>query len=171
VAEDTVILAEDEALLKFEATMASVWYPKGEQPEILVTGERKRKSFYGAIDVKTGKEQVYVCDRQNQGETIILLDQLKKVYLGRKILLFWDNAPWHRGKKIKRYLRKNKDLELVPFPAYSPDLNPQEHVWKEARRNVSHNHESEDFEELVSAFQNYLTTTTFSCNFLEKYKV
>ena len=82
------------------------------QPEILVTGERKRKSFYGAIDVKTGKEQVYVCDRQNQGETIILLDQLKKVYSGRKILLFWDNAPWHRGKKIKRYLRKSKDLEL-----------------------------------------------------------
>jgi len=54
------------------------------------------------------------------------------------------------------------------FPPYSPDMNPQEKVWKKARENISHNYE-EDFNVLVSRFYNFLIKTKFKSNFLKKY--
>jgi len=41
------------------------------------------------------------------------------------ILLFWDRAPWHRGKSIDKVLEENPRLEIIFFPPASPDLNPQ----------------------------------------------
>lgn len=89
-----------------------------------------------------------------------------------KILLIWDNAPWHKGKEIRKYLKKlqPKNLELFNFPPYSPELNPQEQVWKRARQEVSHNHFNEDFQISINNFQTFLETTTFNTNFLKKYQ-
>lgn len=39
-----------------------------------------------------------------------------------------DNAPAHSSKLIKRFFGENK-IELLPWPARSPDLNPIENLW------------------------------------------
>lgn len=48
-------------------------------------------------------------------------------------------------------------------------LSPQERVWKQARRNVSHNHGFRIFSKLQNAFQSYLKRTRFRTNFLKLY--
>jgi transposase len=50
--------------------------------------------------------------------------------------LFWDRALWHRGKAIDQVLMKNPRLEIIFFPTASPELNPQEYVWKSTRKEV-----------------------------------
>ena len=85
------------------------------------------------------------------------------------IILFWDRAPWHRGKPIDKVLKENPRLEIFFFPTASPDLNPQEHVWKAVRRNVSHNHLETRLPELADRFLNVLYSTTFESSFLDKY--
>lgn len=85
------------------------------------------------------------------------------------ILLFWDRAPWHRGKPIDKVLEHNPRLEIVFFPTASPDLNPQEHVWKAVRKHVSHNHLEAKLPELANRFLNQLKSTTFKSSFLDKY--
>ena len=85
------------------------------------------------------------------------------------ISLFWDRAPWHRGKPIDKVLEENPRLEIIFFPTASPDLNPQEHVWKAVRKEVSHNHLEARLPELADCFLNKLNTSTFKNSFLVKY--
>jgi transposase len=49
-----------------------------------------------------------------------------------KLLVIWDGAPIHRSKAIKQYLAQGagKRIHLEPLPAYAPDLNPEEGVWR-----------------------------------------
>lgn len=85
------------------------------------------------------------------------------------ILLLWDRATWHRGPEITRLLEANPRLEIVWFPPGSPELNPQEHVWKAAREAVRHNHTRTKLPELAEAFETHLTKTPFPCPLLDKH--
>ena len=85
------------------------------------------------------------------------------------ILLLWDRAPWHRGKAIDMVLKENPRLEIIFFPTASPDLNPQEHVWKAVRKSVSHNHLEARLSILAEHFLNKLNSSTFKSSFLDHY--
>jgi len=66
-------------------------------------------------------------------------------------------------------LAENPRLEIIFFPPASPDLNPQEHVWKAVRREVSHNHLETRLPELADRFLNKLNSSTFKDTFLDRY--
>ncbi|MDR2055752.1 MAG: transposase [Desulfovibrio sp.] len=51
------------------------------------------------------------------------------------IVMFMDQAGWHRAQK----LRIPQAMELVFLPPYSPDLNPQEQIWDELREKFFSN--------------------------------
>jgi hypothetical protein len=80
-----------------------------------------------------------------------------------------DRAPWHHGPALDEVLADNPRLELVYFPPACPDLNPQEHVWQQAREQVSHNHDHTQFPLLVDAFETYLNETPFETDFMQHY--
>lgn len=57
-----------------------------------------------------------------------------------KFIFQHDNAPAHSSKLIKRFFDENK-IELLSWPAQSPDLNPIENLWaiigsKIAEKNI-----------------------------------
>ena len=85
------------------------------------------------------------------------------------ILLLWDRAPWHHGRPIDKVLEDNPRLEIIFFAPASPDLNPQEHVWKAVRRDVSHNHLETRLPELADRFLNKLNSSIFKDTFLDRY--
>jgi len=85
------------------------------------------------------------------------------------IILLWDRAPWHRGKPINKVLEDNPRMEIMFFPTASPDLNPQEHVWKAIRKQVSHNHLEARLPELANRFLNKLNSSIFKDTFLARY--
>ncbi len=88
---------------------------------------------------------------------------------GVPIVLFWDRAPWHRGKPIDKVLEENSRLEIIYFPTASPDLNPQEHVWKAVRKKVSHNHLEQRLPVLAEHFLQELNSSIFKDTFLDRY--
>ena len=48
----------------------------------------------------------------------------------RKIVVVADNAPIHKAKLVKEFAMSNiKRISLFNIPTYSPELNPDEHVW------------------------------------------
>ena len=56
----------------------------------------------------------------------------KRDETGCSYLFMHDNAPVHRAPPARCYLEAH-GIELMLWPAYSPDLNPIEHVWSMMR--------------------------------------
>src|SRR5205807_3985618 len=96
-----VVLVGDECRVDKESGIKRIWYPRGEYPEIKVEQEKEAVSFYGALNVKTGKQSVRrIIGRQNSANTVLFLEQLEKEYQRMDVLLIWDGAPSHRGEVI-----------------------------------------------------------------------
>ncbi len=55
-----------------------------------------------------------------------------------KIVLIWDGAKIHRSQAVKGFLTAGaaRRLRLVPLPAYAPELNPGEGVWRWLKRSL-----------------------------------
>lgn len=160
--KDTVVLAGDEMILSTQTTFQKIWLPTNSFPKIDVSNKRANRSIYGFLNIKNGVQHAFKKMRQNSDITVQILEALCKTYKGLKIVLYWDNAPWHRGKKVKEWLKKNKDkIRLEAFPYYAPELNPQEHVWKEGRSQVTHNKFIADIDKATDEFVDYLNDNLF----------
>lgn len=164
---DTVILCEDEMVLTSSTTIQKVWLPVGKYPPVMETNTtRKRKSFYGFLNLKTGQEYTFVTDWQNMYITVEVLEKLRKIYPAQKLVLVWDNCGWHRGSKVTDWIKADGNTETLYFPPYTPDLNPQEHVWKAGRKAVTHNRYIQKIEDTAVQFKDYLESQKFSYELL-----
>jgi transposase len=166
-APDTVWLAQDEASLYLQATTNRVWAPRGQTPVVRAHPGREKISFYGTLNLLTGQEIVMSSAVMNGEVTAQHLQQILDRYPDVPIILLWDRAPWHFGPAIRELLEAHPRLEILSFPVAAPDLNPQEHVWKAARRAVSHNHLVESLPELAERFARYLLSHTFRSSLLD----
>jgi transposase len=113
--------------------------------------------------------QLFLPDLMNAQVSAQHLEILLETYPDVLIILFWDRAPGHRGKPIDQVLEQHPRLEIIFFPTASPDLNPQEQVWKSVRKEVSHNHLEIRLPELAERFLSKLNSSTFKSSFLDKY--
>jgi len=160
-------LAQDEASLSLQATLMRVWHPCGQTPVIPVSPQRTSTHFYAALNLQTGSEIVMRSAVMNAQATILFLLMLLAAYPTQPILLLWDRATWHRSKLITAFLQQHPRIEILWFPPASPDLNPQEHVWKATREAISHNHLMPKLDHLADAFEAHLATTRFPCSLLD----
>ncbi len=164
---DTVVLAEDEMVLTQATTTQKVWIPQGTSPAVIETnGTRKNRSIYGFLNLKTGKEHAFSTERQTMHETAAILSRVRKLYPTQKVLLLWDGAGWHRGSVAQEALVTH-NIEAIHFPPYSPQLNPQEHVWKKGRTAVTHNRFIPKIEPVTKELVDYLNATTFPYSLLD----
>lgn len=168
-APNTVFLAGDEAGLYLQATTCYVWSPTGQTPIVRADPGRAKTNFYGALNLQTGQEVAIRSDLMNAEISAQYLEMILETNPDVAIILFWDRAPWHRGQPIDQVLEDNPRLEIIFFPTASPDLNPQEQVWKAVRKEVSHNHLEARLPELADRFLNQLNSTTFKSSFLDRY--
>ena len=165
----TVFLAQDEASLYLQATMMRVWAPRGQTPVIRADPGRDNIHFFGALHLHTGQDIVMSADTMNAETSSLHLLQILDEVPEVPVVVFWDRAPWHRGQPIRDVLAANPRLELIYLPVAAPDLNPQEHVWKAARRAVSHNHSLSRLDDLAERFEQHLNENTFACSMLDRY--
>lgn len=168
-APDTVILVEDEAGLYRQASVMRVWAPVGQTPTVRVHTGRQQTHFYGSLNLLTNKEIVMQATQLNSETTATYLQLLADTSPDKPLLLLWDGATWHGGPAVTAFLEQNPRFTIMRFPPGSPDLNPQEQVWKLTREQVSHNHLQTDFKQLAADFMTHLTHSTFQSSFLERY--
>ena len=65
----------------------------------------------------------------------IFLTEISSRHQEEKIAMVVDGAGWHRSKALK----VPENMRLILLPAYSPELNPVEHLWDELREKGFHN--------------------------------
>jgi DDE superfamily endonuclease/Winged helix-turn helix len=158
---NTVILCEDEMVLSSITTFQKIWLKKGEYPKIEVSNTKRNKSIYGFLNIKEGTEHSFVKDWQNMYITVEVLQEIRIIYPGNKILLFWDGAGWHKGSAVQDFIREDGNIDAIYFPPYSPEENPQEHVWKAGRKTVTHNKFISNIVETADKFVGYLNANKF----------
>jgi len=164
--EDSVILTGDEMILSSETTVQKVWLPANEQPKILINKNRKLCHFYGFLNIKTASDHVFKTSGQTGEITVSVLKKVSSLYNNKKIILIWDNASWHKSKPVRSFLETTKQFKLYNFPPYSPDLNPQEHVWKAGRSAITHNIFIKKIDEVAAKLNEYFNNSKFHYEFL-----
>jgi transposase len=163
---DTVILVEDEMSLSTQTTIQKIWLPQGEYPKIEVSSKRESRSIYGFLNIKTKQQHAFKTKWQNMYITSNVLRKLRKIYPTEKLLLIWDQAPWHRGSKAQEFIREDKNIQTIYFPRAAPEENPQEHVWKDGRSKTTHNKFIQNIDNATDEFVDYLNRTKFHYSFL-----
>ena len=136
------IFFADEAHFRADAELRGKWTLKGEPALVDSTSPRRgeKASYYSAVCLETGDvEWMEVEGNSNSESSVAFLNQLRQGHRG-SLKVIWDNAPAHRGERLREYLRTpGLRLELVNLPGYSPDFNADEMIWGWAREEATGN--------------------------------
>jgi transposase len=62
------------------------------------------------------------------------------------IYIILDNARYYCSRVVREFLQKNLRIQLMFLPAYSPNLNIIERLWRFFKKKVFYNTYYEDFE-------------------------
>ncbi len=136
------------------------WIRKGKKKEIKSNTGRKRVNLNGALDVDTHELIVRNDDTLNAESTIKLFKMIEEQNpSARKIVLIIDNAPYYYNGDVIDFINNSSKLEAVYLPAYSPNLNLIERVWRFMKEKVIRNKYHETFSDfkvtLGNFFQNF----------------
>jgi transposase len=86
----------------------------------------------------------------------IFLAHVAEVFADYFIVMQVDQAGWHRAKEL--HIPEN--IRLIFQPAYSPEVNPVEHLWEEVREKYLHNRIFPSLEDLIDVLCQALSELT-----------
>src|SRR6266478_1257553 len=69
-------------------------------------------------------------------------------HLPGQVMALLDNSSTHKGEPLEQLLRQHPRLQIEHFPSYAPELNPDEGVWCQAKRELA-NSCPHDIDELM----------------------
>ena len=127
---------------------------------------RKRLNVLGAVNAITKEVDFQFNTSYINAEVIAdFLFQLALKYWNYPIVIVLDNARYQHCKFIKE-LADNLGITLLFLPAYSPNLNIIERLWKFIKKKALYGKYYEKFE----AFQESIIETIYKINEDQKYK-
>jgi transposase len=141
VKEGWRIFFQDEVGFQTEGTLAYTWGVKGEKIEIKNYGRHGRVNLMGVFELGTGTFYGILTQfRVNSCRFRRFLCHLKHEMRTDKIMLICDNARFHHAKWLTEWVSNQKEwLRLEFLPAYSPDFNPIERLWRWIKSEYIHN--------------------------------
>lgn len=120
----------DEAGLRSDYHAGTTWGPRGKTPVVKTTGSRHAINMISAVTAK-GTLRFACYTGRFTAETFI--DFCKRLLrdTNAPVFLVVDGHPTHKAKKVKEFAESTGErLRIVTLPGYSPELNPDEWVWK-----------------------------------------
>ena len=135
--EDRVIYFGDEAGFHSTALYGGTWAPKGETPVIKTTGQRIKINCISALNTKGSLRFMLYEGNFNSQRFIEFFKRLLHKQ-NQPVTLIVDGHSTHKTKLVKDFITfTNGKLKLYYLPPYSPELNPDELVWNNAKQKVS----------------------------------
>jgi transposase len=138
---DTIVYALDETGVSIESDNHLSWSLVGKPPILEKNGSHDRLNIIGSTSILNN---FHVVNDVYSSADSITSEQIKKhlEYLlvlnpDKKVVIFMDNAKTHTSKTMQSFYSSNKDkLQIILLPRYSPEMNPQEHIWKSLKAKL-----------------------------------
>jgi transposase len=128
--QDASIFFLDEAGVRTDYHAGTTWAPVGATPIVRGTGKRLSVNMISAVNTRGKLHFSFVDGTLNSAAFIDYLTKLLHDVPG-KIFLILDGHSAHRSAETKAFVKTTKGrLNLFFLPPYSPQLNPDEWVWK-----------------------------------------
>jgi transposase len=128
------IFFADEAGIRTDHHAGTTWAPIGQTPVVTATGERASVNMISAIS-PGGQLHCDLFEGRMNAERFIEFCQKLLHDCATAVLLIVDGSPAHTANIVKDYVASTEGrLQIFFLPPYSPELNPDEWVWK----NVKH---------------------------------
>jgi len=138
----------DESGFYLLPSIVKTYAPKGRTPIVNEWQTRDHLSVMGGV---TDKGRVYSLVRStslNGWHCIEFLVHLGRL-VGDRLLVIWDRSPIHRRAELQAFVADAGDMiHLEPLPAYAPELNPVEWLWKHLKKVELRNLPCLDLEQL-----------------------
>ena len=120
---------EDEARCGRISDPRRCWAPAGVRPEVNTQIVREYEYAFAAVSPHDGTSDTLVLPSVHAEAMSVFLAEVSQRHANEFIVLVLDGAGWHRAKR----LQVPSNMKLIPLPAWSPQLNPVEHLWDEVR--------------------------------------
>ena len=105
------------------------WSPVGQKSLYRGYKYGTRLNCFGTLNAKNGTITLTQEDKGNSDAMVNHLTVVRSHYpKEKKLLIFTDNASWHKTTTVKDYCKDN-NIELWFTPPYAPEFNPIERVW------------------------------------------
>jgi len=131
--ERAKIFFADEVGCRTDHHSGRTWSPVGQTPVVESLGKHESIGMASAISMQGAMFWMTYDGSMNSTLFTEFLDLLIHDIEG-KIFLIVDNVKYHSSKEASKWVQEHKDrIELFFLPAYSPDLNPDEWVWKNVK--------------------------------------
>jgi transposase len=122
-------------------TVLRTWAPRGQTPLLRHWQRHDRVSVISGVSVSPVRQRLglyYQWHHRNIRllEVLAFLSHLLR-HLRGPVIVLWDRLLLHRLPAVHDLCRRVPRLRLESFPAYAPELNPDEQVWGQAKRRLA----------------------------------
>lgn len=147
--EGRTLVFVDESGFYLLPSKVRTYGPRGQTPVIYEWQTRDHLSVAGAVTT-AGRIFTLVRQRALTGlDTVAFLEHVGRE-VGGPALVVWDRSPIHRRAEVGDYIEAvgADGLAVEYLPAYAPDLNPVEWLWRHLKQEEMKNLVCLDLEEL-----------------------
>ena len=146
-----MVLIEDETDLLLFPPLRAMWSPRGEPARVMLSGRNARRVVFGCMNLKTGHRLFLVRERQYAQDFQVFLQEVRQRYGGWHVVMLLDSDSSHIADASRRLARRLQ-IRLLWLPKRSPELNPMDTLWGQAKDAVCVNTQYADIDEQADAF-------------------
>lgn len=129
------------------------WIKKGKKNDVYIKSNtgRQRLNVLGALNIQN--KQAVVIERKTIDALAIidLLEATAKRQPHGKVYFVLDNAKYHHARIVNNWFLNHPRFKRIFLPAYSPNLNIIERLWRFFHQRVTNNQYFKTFQEFKEA--------------------
>jgi transposase len=135
--EKSVVYYADGVHPTHNSRSTYAWIEKGTELEQPTVSGRDRVNINGLLNAKDVTDVISVdCERVNAQSTKEMYRLALEKHPGaEKIYIISDNAKYYKNKELTEWVKGTKIIQIF-LPAYSPNLNLIERLWRFLRKKV-----------------------------------
>ncbi len=101
-------------------------------------GADRKFAVFGALDYASGRLVCQTAGRKDGAAFVAFLDRLAAASPDVPLVVVLDNVGYHKGRRTKdRWLAHQDRVRPLWLPAYAPELNLIERVWRHLKDKLS----------------------------------